>query len=79
MIECTLHLRGHQAIATKLPSVPAIGSYIARDGQLWRIIDIVFGKAVNLYCVGVGSITASDLEAEWASWCDHIERTECRS
>jgi hypothetical protein len=78
MIHITLHLRGHQAKATALPALPPVGAYISHEGQLWRIIDIVFGKAVNLYCIAISTITTSELEAAWASWDEGVCQTEAR-
>ena len=69
MVSVRVYYRGADTRRLRLPAVPHTGAYLQHDGQLWRVVDVVFGgQGVAVYAVRVSNTVISDLEATWATW-----------
>jgi hypothetical protein len=61
MIDLRVHLRGQAVAEQSFPALPTVSDLIDVDGQLWRVAQVVYGKAVDVYAVRAADCVASEL------------------
>jgi hypothetical protein len=76
MIDATVYYQSHQAHRRRLPTVPAIDSFIEHDGHLWRVSAVVYGTPsttwggcpVHVYANQVSDQRGKELKRQWDTW-----------
>jgi hypothetical protein len=70
MTDVRVHFRGLGSERRRFPALPRPGDYLEHDGTLFRIVTVVFNKAVHAYAVHVDDTLAGELRGVWAGWSD---------
>jgi len=73
VVDVVLHRQGHDPEQRAFPAVPKLGSMIDAQGQLWRVLYLIYGATVDVYAVRLADSLSGDLRAQLATWGNGLD------